>query len=65
MLYLYKSQDTIVGKNELLKDVWGYSPDVSTHTIETHIYRLRQKVEKEDENAQLIVTVDGGYQLKV
>ncbi len=63
--YLYKSQDHIVTKNDLLQNVWGYAPDVTTHTIETHVYRLRQKVEHEDENAQLIVTIDGGYKLKV
>lgn len=63
--YLYKFQDRIVGKNELLQDVWGYSPDVTTHTIETHIYRLRQKVEHDNPDAQLILTVDGGYQLKI
>ena len=63
--YLYKAQDRIVSKNELLQEVWGYSPDVSTHTIETHVYRLRQKVEHEDLSAQLIITLDGGYQLKM
>lgn len=63
--YLYKARDKIVSKNELLQEVWGYSPDVTTHTIETHIYRLRQKVEHEDLNAQLILTEDGGYKLKM
>ncbi len=62
--YLYKAGNKIVSKNDLLQDVWGYAPDVTTHTIETHIYRLRQKVEHEDPEAQLILTVDGGYQLK-
>lgn len=62
--YLYKSQNKIVSKNELLQEVWGYSPEVTTHTIETHIYRLRQKVEQEDASAQLIITEDGGYRLK-
>lgn len=62
--YLYKACDKIVSKNELLQEVWGYSPDVTTHTIETHIYRLRQKVEHEDASAQLILTEDGGYKLK-
>ena len=62
--YLYKAGNKIVSKNELLQEVWGYSPDVTTHTIETHIYRLRQKVEHEDISAQLILTSDGGYQLK-
>jgi len=63
--YLYKAGNKIVSKNELLQEVWGYSPDVTTHTIETHIYRLRQKVEHEDISAQLILTSDGGYQLKL
>ncbi len=62
--YLYKNRQHIVSKNELLQEVWGYAPDVTTHTIETHIYRLRQKVEHDDADAQLIITVDGGYQLK-
>lgn len=63
--YLYKAKDKIVSKNELLQEVWGYSPEVTTHTIETHIYRLRQKVEHEDTLAQIILTSDGGYQLKI
>jgi len=63
--YLYKSQDRIVTKNDLLQDVWGYAPDVTTHTIETHVYRLRQKVEHDNPEAQLIITLDGGYRLKV
>ena len=63
--YLYKAQDRIVTKNELLQEVWGYSPDVTTHTIETHVYRLRQKVEHDDPSAQLILTLEGGYQLRV
>ena len=61
--FLYKNKDKIVAKNDLLQEVWGYSPEVSTHTIETHIYRLRQKVEHDDTSAQLIVTEDGGYKL--
>ncbi len=62
--YLYRNRSRIVSKNELLQEVWGYAPDVTTHTIETHIYRLRQKVEHENADAQLIVTVEGGYQIK-
>lgn len=62
--YLYKSPDRFVGKNELQKDVWGYNEDVATHTIETHIYRLRQKVEK-DASRRLIITDNGGYKLKM
>lgn len=62
--YLYKSRNKIVSKNELLQEVWGYSPDVTTHTIETHIYRLRQKVEHDNPDAQMIITEEGGYLLK-
>lgn len=63
--YLYKAQGRIISKNELLQEVWGYSPDSSTHTIETHIYRLRNKVEHEDADSQIIVTEEGGYKLKI
>lgn len=62
--YLYKNKDKIISKSDLMKEVWGYALDAATHTVETHIYRLRQKVEHEDEAAQLILTSEGGYQLK-
>ena len=62
--YLYKSSDRYVVKNDLQKDVWKYNEDVTTHTIETHIYRLRQKVEK-DNGRRLIITDNGGYKLNV
>lgn len=62
--YLYKAKGHNVSKNDLLRDVWDYNADVTTHTIETHIYRLRQKVEQDDASAQLIVTEDGSYKLK-
>lgn len=63
--YLYKNKDKIVGKQDLMQEVWGYVADVATHTVETHIYRLRQKVEHDDPAAQLILTSEGGYQLKI
>ncbi|MBE6454067.1 MAG: hypothetical protein E7017_04190 [Alphaproteobacteria bacterium] len=63
--YLYKNKDKVVTKTDLMQEVWGYAADVATHTVETHIYRLRQKVEHEDRAAQLIITSDGGYQLKI
>ncbi len=63
--YLFKANERVVSKNELLQEVWGYAPDATTHTIETHIYRLRQKVEHDDSSAQLIITLEGGYKLKV
>lgn len=61
--YLYKHQENMVTKNDLLENVWGYNKDASTHTIETHIYRLRQKIEHDDEKAQVIETQEGGYKL--
>ena len=63
--YLYKNKGKIIAKNDLMQEVWGYAADVATHTVETHIYRLRQKVEHDDQDAQLILTSDGGYQLNV
>ena len=59
--YLYKCGDKIVSKSELLTEVWGYNPEATTHTVETHIYRLRQKVEREN---QIIITEENGYKLK-
>lgn len=61
--YLYKNQNGYVSKNDLQRNVWKYSEDVTTHTIETHIYRLRQKVEQAD-GRRLIVTDNGGYKLQ-
>lgn len=61
--YLYKSRGKAVSKNELLQNVWEYSGDVTTHTIETHIYRLRKKVEQETAGAQIVNAEEGGYRL--
>jgi len=63
LLHLYKAKNNITTKTDFLREVWGYSPDVSTHTIETHVYRLRQKVEKNKNWPELIVTENGGYKL--
>ena len=52
-----------VSKQSLLAEVWGYNPSVSSHTLETHIYRLRQKIEADPYAAQLLLTAEGGYQL--
>lgn len=61
--YLYKSGGKIVGKAELLAEVWGYNPEATTHTVETHIYRLRQKIEQEGGPGQVITTRENGYKL--
>lgn len=62
--YMYKAHPKIVSKSELLSEVWGYNPDATTHTVETHIYRLRQKVEGQSQNA-IILTEDAGYKLNL
>lgn len=52
-----------VPRDELLHKVWGYHPEATTHTLETHIYRLRQKIDPNPDNPQLLVTKDEGYSL--
>jgi DNA-binding response OmpR family regulator len=61
--YLYRAGEKVVTRDVLLHEVWGYNAGVTTHTLETHIYRLRQKIEKDPSNAELLVTEMGGYKL--
>lgn len=61
--FLYRANAGVVTRDVLLREVWGYNANVTTHTLETHIYRLRQKIEKDPANAQLLVTDSGGYKL--
>ena len=62
--YLYRAGEAVVGRDVLLKEVWGYNAAVTTHTLETHIYRLRQKIEVDPTKAELLVTEAGGYKLR-
>ena len=61
--YLHRAEQQPVARETLLKHVWGYNSSVTTHTLETHIYRLRQKIEHNPAEAQLLVTEAGGYKL--
>ena len=61
--FLYRAPIPVVPRDTLLQEVWGYNAAVTTHTLETHIYRLRQKIEPDPANVQLLLTETGGYRL--
>jgi len=61
--FLYRAPEGLAPRDVLLHEVWGYNAGVTTHTLETHIYRLRQKIEKDPSNARLLITEPGGYRL--
>ncbi|MEO1658759.1 MAG: response regulator transcription factor [Pseudomonadota bacterium] len=61
--YLYRAGGQAVSRDVLLDEVWGYNSGVTTHTLETHVYRLRQKIEPNPGQAELLVTESGGYRL--
>jgi DNA-binding response OmpR family regulator len=61
--YLYRADRKVVSRDVLLQEVWGYNAAVTTHTLETHIYRLRQKIEADPGEASILVTEAGGYKL--
>ena len=63
MQYLYRAGEKTVTRDVLLREVWSYNAGVTTHTLETHIYRLRQKIENDPSNAELLLTEVGGYKL--
>jgi DNA-binding response OmpR family regulator len=62
--YLYRAGSKAVSREELLTEVWGYNAGVTTHTLETHVYRLRQKIEPDPASARLLLTEAGGYRLQ-
>ncbi len=61
--YLHRAGDQAIARDVLLGEVWGYNAAVTTHTLETHVYRLRQKIERDPAHAEILVTETGGYRL--
>lgn len=61
--FLLRAGEQVVSRDVLLQDVWGYNAGVTTHTLETHVYRLRQKIERDPSHAEILVTEGGGYKL--
>ncbi len=62
--FLYRAGAKVVSRDVLLDEVWGYNASVTTHTLETHVYRLRQKIEPDPSNASILITEPGGYRLE-
>jgi DNA-binding response OmpR family regulator len=61
--FLYRAAGKPVARQVLLNEVWGYNAAVTTHTLETHVYRLRQKIEADPASSRLLLTEGGGYRL--
>ena len=61
--YLFRAGAKAIAREVLLNEVWGYNSGVTTHTLETHVYRLRQKIERNPAKAEILVTEQGGYRL--
>jgi DNA-binding response OmpR family regulator len=61
--FLYRAGERSIGRDTLLNEVWGYNAGVTTHTLETHVYRLRQKIERNPAKAEILITDGGGYRL--
>ncbi len=61
--FFYRHGNRVVSRQVLMDEVWGYKAGVNSHTLETHIYRLRQKMASNPTNCRLLMSAPGGYQL--
>ena len=60
---LHRADQNELSRRELLRDIWGYKEGILSHTLETHIYRLRKKIEKNPSDATILITTESGYRL--
>lgn len=65
LLILLEAGGAVIARENMLHTVWGYASDVETHTLETHIYRLRHKIEAQPGKPELLLTAGEGYRLNV
>lgn len=63
--FLHKADGALIKRDVLLREVWGYNSEVMTHTLETHIYRLRKKIEPHSKSQALLISESGGYRLDI